>query len=221
MEALIEGGKSFAYLRINLAPDDEIITEAGAMSSMSSDLEIQTKLNGSFFRALLIKFLGKESIFINRFINQAKESRQLILAQSVPGEIICQELKNEPLYLQPGAFLACTKGVHFSLRWAGFSSFLAREGLFRIKVEGTGRVWYGSYGAVEEKDVQGEYIVDSGHLLSYPPQMKLKAQLSGGLFSSFFSGEGIVLKLIGTGKIKIQSRSLEGLAGWLNPRFWR
>jgi len=66
-----------------------------------------------------------------------------------------------------------------------------------------------------------EFIVDSGHLLSYPEGMKLKIKLSGGIFSSFFSGEGLVLKLIGSGKIKLQTRSLGGLAGWLNPKFWR
>jgi uncharacterized protein (AIM24 family) len=43
--------------------------------------------------------------------------------------------------------------------------------------------------------------------------------LAGGIFSSLFGGEGLVLKLKGNGKIKLQTRSLGGLAGWLNPRF--
>jgi len=97
---------------------------------------------------------------------------------------------------------------------------LGGEGLFRLKIYGTGTVWYGAFGSIVEKEVNGTYIVDSGHLLSYPPSIKLRIQLSGGIFSSFFSGEGLVLRLEGSGKIKLQTRSIGGLAGWLNPRFW-
>ncbi len=81
-----------------------------------------------------------------------------------------------------------------------------------------GKVWYGAYGELLEKDVEGEYIVDTAHLVSYQPHLKLKVQLAGGIFSSFFGGEGLVTRIQGTGKIVIQTRSLTGLANWLNPR---
>jgi uncharacterized protein (AIM24 family) len=48
--------------------------------------------------------------------------------------------------------------------------------------------------------------------------MKLKLQMAGGLFSSIFGGEGFVTRVEGKGKIILQSRSLSGLAGWLNPK---
>jgi uncharacterized protein (AIM24 family) len=66
--------------------------------------------------------------------------------------------------------------------------------------------------------VEGEFIVDSAHLVNYEPQLKLKVQMAGGIFSSFFGGEGLVTRLQGTGKIVIQTRSLDGLKNWLNPR---
>jgi len=56
--------------------------------------------------------------------------------------------------------------------------------------------------------------------VAYEPQMKLKIQLAGGLFSSLFSGEGFVTRIEGHGKIVVQTRSLSGLAGWLNPRLF-
>jgi uncharacterized protein (AIM24 family) len=40
------------------------------------------------------------------------------------------------------------------------------------------------------------------------------------LFASFFSGEGFVTRVEGKGKIVLQSRSMDGLAGWLNPKLW-
>ena len=105
-------------------------------------------------------------------------------------------------------------------RWAGFKSWFSREGLFKLTVSGTGTLWYGAYGELLEKQVDGEYIVDTAHLVAYEPHMKLKIQLAGGLFSSLFSGEGFVTRIEGQGKITIQTRSLSGLAGWLNPRLF-
>ena len=82
-------------------------------------------------------------------------------------------------------FLAATEGVKLGLKWAGFVSWIAREGLFRLIVSGTGKVWYGAYGKLLEKDIDGEYIVDTSHLVAYDPSVTLKLQLAGGLFSSF------------------------------------
>ena len=65
--------------------------------------------------------------------------------------------------------------------------------------------------------MDGEYIVDTGHLVAYEPQLNLNIQLAGGLFGSLFGGEGFVSRLEGKGKIVIQTRSLSGLADWVNP----
>ncbi len=139
--------------------------------------------------------------------------------QPVPGELRCHELNGDEFNLQPGAYLASTEGVKLGLRWAGFVSFIAREGLFKLTVTGEGKVWYGAYGALLEKEIDGEYIVDTSHLVAYEPGIKLKLQLAGGIFSSFFGGEGLVTRVEGKGKIIVQSRSVSGLAGWLNPKF--
>ena len=40
--------------------------------------------------------------------------------------------------------------------------------------------------------------------------------MAGGLFSSLFSGEGLVMRLRGPGRIYLQKRSIEGLAAWVN-----
>lgn len=219
MNVKVEGGSSFSYIKVELGPKEAMITEPGAMSSMDYGIDLKSKLNGGILRAIVLKFLGKESLFINRFYNTETESQTLYLSQKFPGQICQEEIKNEPLYIQPGSFIACTPGVKFSLRWAGISSWLGGEGLFRLLIKGKGHVWYGAYGSVVEKNVVGEYIVDNGHLLSYPKDMELSIKLAGGIFSSIFGGEGLVLKLKGSGKIKLQTRSLGGLAGWLNPRF--
>jgi uncharacterized protein (TIGR00266 family) len=121
--------------------------------------------------------------------------------------------------LQGGAYVASTPGVKLGVKWAGIASFIGGEGLFKLQVSGTGKVLFGAYGALIEKEIDGEYIVDSSHLVGYTPDMKLKMQLSGGILSSFFGGEGLVTRVEGKGKIIIQSRSVSGLTKWLNKFF--
>ena len=218
MKIAIEGQPSFAHLHVDLDPGETIVAESDAMASMSADLDMTTKLNGGFFSGLCKKFLGGESLFINRFTNNTDGPRRVTLVQPTPGDIGQVELSDSSLCLQPGAYVASTPGIKLGLRWAGFASFIGREGLFKLVVSGTGTVWYGAYGALMGCAVEGEFIVDSSHLVTYEPQLRLKVQLAGGLFSSFFGGEGLVTRVVGNGRIVIQTRSLEGLKSWLNPR---
>jgi uncharacterized protein (TIGR00266 family) len=119
---------------------------------------------------------------------------------------------------QPGAYIASTPDTILGLGWAGIASMVGREGLFRLSVQGQGSVWFGAYGALVEKELDGECIVDTGHLVAYEPTINLHMQLAGGIFSSLFSGEGLVTRLEGKGKYYLQTRSISGLAGWLNPK---
>ena len=90
------------------------------------------------------------------------------------------------------------------------------EGLFRLKITGSGKVVYGAYGGLIDREVDGELIVDTSHLVSYPKGFTIKTQLSGGIISSFTSGEGFVMRIKGKGKVVLQTRSIGGLAKWVN-----
>ena len=220
MKTAIKGGAAFSYLDIDLEPGEFITTESDAMSSMHSDIDLTAQFNGGLIRGLLKKYLGGETLFISKFSNNTSGTRRVTLVQPTPGEIRCVSLNDDSFYLQPGAFLAATDGIKLGMHWAGIVSFIAREGLFRLVVSGTGNVWYGAYGALLEREVDGECIVDTSHLVAYEPSISLKLQLAGGLFSSFFGGEGLVTRVVGKGKIVIQTRSVPGLSSWLNPKFW-
>ena len=220
MKVQIDGSPSFAHLHIDLESGESIIAESDAMASMSADIDMETRFNGGFFRGILRRFLGDESLFINQFTNIANSTKRITLTQATPGDIRMIELNNSAICLQPGAYIASTPGLNLGVRYAGIASFIAREGLFKIEVSGSGKLFYGAYGGIVEKEVRGEYIVDSGHLVAYEPQLTLSLKLSGGLISSFTSGEGIVTKIQGNGKILLQTRSIEGLASWINPHLF-
>lgn len=220
MKTEIKGSAAFSYLDVDLEPGDEITAESDAMSSMNADIDMAASFNGGIFLAILRKLLGGETLFVNRFSNETDGVRRVTLVQPTPGQIKCLELNGGSFCLQPGAFLACEKGVKVGVRWAGLVSWLAREGLFKIMVSGKGKVWYGAFGALLEREVDGELIVDTSHLVAYDPGIRLKLQLAGGIFSSIFGGEGLVTRLEGKGKVVLQTRSLSGLASWINPKLW-
>ncbi len=220
MQATIEGGPAFAFINVDLNPGETVVAESDAMSSMAADLDMDAKFNGGFFSGILKKFFGGESLFVNHFTNKTSDVRRVTLVLATPGNIREAQLGGGTICLQPGAYVASTPELKLKARWAGLKSWFSGEGLFKLTVSGTGTLWYGAYGELLEKQVDGEYIVDTAHLVAYEPHMKLKIQLAGGLFSSLFSGEGFVTRIEGQGKITIQTRSLSGLAGWLNPRLF-
>jgi uncharacterized protein (TIGR00266 family) len=214
-QALLRGQSAFTHIVARLPPGGRIVAESGAMASMSGHVALAAEFNGGLLNAILLKFFAHESLFVNRF-TAVGAAGEVVLTQATPGDIAAVELRGEELCLTAGSFIACTDGVQVSVAWAGFSSFLAGEGLFRLKVRGTGTVWFGGYGSVTTADVNDGLIVDTGHLVAYDPTVSMKTRLSGGLFSSFFSGEGLVLEVRGAGRVFLQSRSVEGLAAWVN-----
>lgn len=215
------GSNSFRMLKANLAPGQTITVEPGLMASQHPQIEVKTEMNGNILSALGSKIFGGESFFINHYTNRSSQTATLHITQATPGDMFEMPMTGGTIFIEAGAFIARTSGIRCETVWAGFTSLIAGEGLFRLKYSGHGTLWFGSYGAVFEKEINGDLIVDSGHLVAYPPTMKLQLKLAGGLFSSFFSKEGFVLKISGQGKVVLQTRSVKGLADWLNARFWR
>ena len=209
---------TFATVFVTLQPGEKLIAEAGAMASMDGNITIETQFSGGFVPALLKAFLGGESMFINTFSNRSNKPQEVVLTQSTIGDITRIELNNRELCLQPGAYIAHAGNVNLGVHWAGFSSWLAGEGLFKLKVSGNGIVFIGAYGGLSKHQVKNDYIVDSGHLVAYDPSLKMNIKLSGGLLGSITSGEGLVNRITGNGEVYLQSRSIDGLVSFLRPK---
>ena len=209
---------TFATVFITLQPGEKLIAEAGAMASMDGGIDIETQFSGGLIPALLKAFLGGESMFINVFRNRSADPKQVVLTQSTIGDITCIELDNRELCLQPGAYIAHAGNVKLAVHWAGFASWLAGEGLFKLKVAGNGIVFLGAYGGLSKRQVKGSFIVDTGHIVAYDPSLKMNIKLAGGLIGSVTSGEGLVNKITGNGEVYLQSRSVSGLVSYLRTK---
>lgn len=209
---------AFATIFFTLQPGEKITAEAGAMVSMDADVSMTTEFSGGFFSALIRKFFGGESLFVNVFRNRSNRPLNVVLTQGIIGDIEAIKLEGKTICLQPGAYIAHTPGAKMGVKWAGFASWFAGEGLFKLQFTGNGRLLFGSYGGITQKEITGEFIVDNSHLVAYDAGIKMNVALSGGLIASLTSGEGFVNKLKGNGKIFLQSRSVSGLVGFLSPK---
>jgi uncharacterized protein (TIGR00266 family) len=220
MDIKIEGAPAFGFLHIDLEPGEKLITESDAMASMDAAMDMKAKFNGGLFKGLLKKFLGGESLFINEFANNTPSRLRITVTQPFPGDIRVAELQEgEKIFLQAGAYICSEPGVLIGVKWAGIHSWIGGEGLFRMQLSGKGRYAFGAYGGLVEKEIDGELIVDTDHLIAYPPGMEIKTQLSGNLISSFTSGEGFVMRIKGKGQVILQTRSFSGLSKWVNRNF--
>lgn len=218
MECEIKYKPAFSAIFVTLEPGEKIVAEAGAMATMDGHVTITTELSGSFFSALAKRFFGGESLFVNTFSNNTKQYATVVLTQSVVGDIEEIEIHGKDMYFQPGAYIASTPGVNLGVRWAGFTSWLAGEGLFKLRLSGRGKAYFGAYGGITKKAINGEFIVDTGHLVAYEPGIEMNIKLSNGLLGSLTSGEGFVNRLTGRGNIYLQSRSIGGLVGFLRSK---
>lgn len=210
---------TFSAIFVLLEPGESIVAEAGAMVSMDAQLSMKTQFSGGFFNALLRKFFGGETLFVNTFTNKTRQPLSLVLTQAVIGDIEAIELRGTQICFQPGAYIANTPGVKLGVQWAGFKSWIAGEGLFKLKLGGRGTVFFGAYGGLTKKRISGEFVVDTSHLVAYEPGIKMGLGLAGGLVGSVTSGEGLVNRLSGNGIIYLQSRSVDGLARFLRSKF--
>lgn len=218
MKAEIQNRPAFANVHIALASGDTVIAESDAMAHMSASVRLKARLAGGFLTALIRRLFGRESMFVNEFSTET--GGNLVLTQPYPGDIDCIDLDRTTVYLQPGAFVACEPTVNIGVGWAGFASLIGREGLFRLKASGKGKVWFGAYGGIWARDVDGELVVDSGHLVAYEPTLAIRVGMPAGIFSSLFGGEGLVTRVRGQGRIYLQSRSIDALAHWTNRHLW-
>lgn len=89
-----------------------------------------------------------------------------------------------------------------------------------LEASGTGKLLVSSYGAIFERQMgTGEkYVVDTSHLVAFSASMGVVPKTVGGIKSTLFSGEGLVVELAGPGMIYMQTRSPQALINWIIPQ---
>jgi uncharacterized protein (TIGR00266 family) len=211
---------AFSLAIVRLQPEQSILAEAGAMVSMSANVELQSQMKGGLFGAIK-RAAGGESAFVSTFTARGGPG-EVTFAPGAPGDIAGLEMNNQAFFVQSSSYLAGDASLVVDTKWGGAKTFFSGEGLFVLQVTGTGLLLVSSFGAIHRKRLQpGErYVVDTGHLVAWEgtTQYTLR-KAAAGFFRSMMSGEGIVAEFTGPGEILIQTRNLQAFASLLKPFF--
>jgi uncharacterized protein (TIGR00266 family) len=211
-------GNSIA--KVSLAPNEQVTAEGGAMVTMSGDMDIKTtthkKGKGGLLKAAK-RLLSGESFFLNHY-TASNEGGEVLLATALPGDMKAIDLDNERLIVQGGSYVASSPDIDIDMGWQGFKSILSGEGIFWLNLSGKGKVVFNSFGAIYPVKVDGEYIVDTGHIVAFNETLSFTITKAGqSWISSFLGGEGLVCKFQGKGTIWCQSHNAASFGSALGP----
>ncbi len=205
----------------SLNEGEEMITERGSMSWMSSNMKMTTTSNGGIGKALGRMFSG-DSLFQNRYLAQGGPGL-IAFASSFPGSIRALEITPEkPMIVQKGAFLAGESGVDTSIFFQKKigAGFFGGEGFIMQKISGNGTAFIEIDGhAVEYSLAAGqEIIVDTGYLAAMDATCSMDVVTVPGVKNMFLGGEGLFNTVVkGPGRVILQTMPVSALAGAVRP----
>ncbi len=219
MRTEISYSPAFAIATVHMDQGEKVQAEAGAMMAMAPTVEIQTSTKGGVLKGLRRSVLGGESFFMNTFTATGPDAH-VVVAPSLPGDIITWPLTGNTVFLQSGSYLASPETIDVDSKWGGSKTFFSREGLFMLKCVGTGDLVVSSYGAMQAIDLAPgqQYTVDSGHMVGWEESVKYEVHKAGNWKSTILGGEGLVVGLTGPGRVYIQTRSQDSFLDWLIPK---
>lgn len=209
---------SYSMLVVNLKEGEKVTAEAGSMTFMDPNIEVQTtQREKGFLESVGVALLGRQSFFVNHYIAQ-KRSGKIGLVSAPVGDIEMLETKPGKGYIiQKSAYVASTGNVDLDIKWEGFTKGLFGQGLFMIKVTGEGNLFINTFGALDKHNLQsGEsLIVDNFHLVGFSDTCKYEVRKFGGLKETLLGGEGLVTHVTGPGDVYIQTKNLREFVEWL------
>jgi len=209
---------SYAMLVVDLEAGEKLTGEAGAMTYMSPNIEVQTRRRErSILGTIGVSLLGRQSLFVNDYIATGG-SGQIGLAAAPVGDV--EVMKVEPgrgFIIQKSAYIASTGGVDLDVKWEGFTKGLFGQGLFMIKVSGQGDLFINVFGAIDKHELGHgeELIVDNFHLVAFSDSCDYEVQRIGGWKETILSGEGFITRIRGPGEVYIQTKNLREFVDWL------
>jgi uncharacterized protein (TIGR00266 family) len=176
-------------------------------------------MEGGFLGALSRKMLTGEKFFFQT-LRASRGPGEVLLAPTVPGEIVVMELDGVNEYMvQKDGFLAGAESVKIESKMQSLTrGLLGGEGFFILRISGSGQLILNSFGAIHKIDLKPneEYIVDNSHLVAWSATTTYNIEkASSGWIASLTSGEGFVCRFRGPGLVYIQSRNPGSFGAWI------
>ncbi len=195
---------------VTLDAGEEIIAEAGAMIAMNDSIQVNTTLRkgrGGGIMGGLKRMLAGESLFLSTF-RSLQNGDEVWLAPKLIGDILLYEMQGQDLIVQATSYLACTPEINIELGFQGFKSVFSGESIFWLTISGYGTVLITSFGGIYEIEVDGDYIVDTGHIVAFERTLDFSITKPGSSWlGAFLGGEGLVCRFRGRGKLFCQTHN--------------
>ena len=219
---------SYSLVVVQLERGEAIMAESGAMVSMSPSIKLEAKVSGGGFFGAIKSAVGGESIFRTTYTAEAGPG-EVTFAPATMGDIMAVTLAGSRFFVQPGSYLAGDAGLGISVQ-GSMRGMLSGEGLFLLTVEGSGLLLLSSFGAIHAKELAPgeEYIVDSGHIVAFEASVQYRLEKASGrsqgvggflkgMMQSAMSGEYLVCRYRGPGRVYLQTRQVQSFVSTLLP----
>lgn len=221
----IKGDSDCPMLKVSLERGESITMERGSMVFMQ-DVALEGKMNskgsglGSLLGALGRSLTSGESMFITHATGETDNGR-VGIAPAIPGKIQHLYVGGATQYrLNTGAFLCCDSTVTYEMRSqsAGKALFGGTGGFFVMETTGEGDLFVSAFGDLLELEVTPDrpMTIDNEHVVAWDSTLDYSIQVASGTFG-FTSGEGLVNRFTGRGKVLIQTRNIHSLADAIRP----
>lgn len=223
----LSSGTAYPLVNLTLAKGEQIKIEHGSMVYHNGEIELEGKMNSNGKKGLggMLSAMGRsmtsgESFFISHVTGLTDNAKIAIAPPSI-GSITELEIGgNRNWLLNTGVFLACDDSVSYNMVRQKVSKALfgGTGGLFVMETSGQGTMLVTSFGDLIELDLDGNqpFIIDNEHVVAWESNLSYAIKVASGTFG-FTTGEGLVNEFHGAGKVLIQTRNLQGLAGTLSP----
>ena len=207
------------FLHVSLQKGERIFCESGAMVMMESALRVKGQMRGGLGRALLRRLATDESFF-QQEIEAVGGDGDCLLSPTLPGAIELLDVSPDASYtLSDGSFLAAESTVELRPRMnsLGGGLFGGTGGFVIMEANGRGKLAVSGFGSIFTLDVtpERETIIDNNHAVAWSSGLQFEVGMPNSGSSGFFgslvnsatSGEGLVIKFRGRGKVVICSRN--------------
>jgi uncharacterized protein (TIGR00266 family) len=205
-------------LVLNLEAGEKIVGEAGAMTYMSPNIEVTTRTRErSILSSIGLSILGGQSLFVNDYIASGGPGELGLVAAPVGDIQVMNVEPDQGFIVQRSSYLASTENIDLDVKWEGFTKGLFGQGLFMIRVTGSGDLFINTFGAIDKHELGPgeELVVDNFHLVAFSDRCEYEVERIGGWKETILSGEGFVTRIRGPGEVCIQTKNLREFVDWI------
>lgn len=213
------------FLHVSLTRGETIYCESDAMVMMESNLDLKGKMQGGLGSAIMRRFANGESFF-QQHIEAVRGDGDCLLSPTLPGAMQVVECGARQYILSDGAFVAASNKVELKVRTQsiGNALFAQSGGFFVTETSGNGQVVVSGFGSMNELVVEPgkDITIDNSHVVAWDSTLRYEISITtgtsggflGNLVNSQTSGEGVVLRFSGSGKVYICSRNRAAFQAW-------